>query len=88
MGEHQQHNMSTPGVMRTDFSRIENGYPDHSQPPHRYMTTADWPDMASFEASFYDPAYQASLQENIKMIKDPVFMISEVLVTEIKRSNE
>lgn len=80
--DHQKENMSVEGVLRSDFARIEAAYPEGTTPPYRFMTTADWPDMASFRASFYDPDYQKSLQENLKMLKDPVFLISEILVQE------
>ena len=38
--------------------------------------------MESFKASFYDPEYQKRLQENLKMLKEPLFLISEILVEE------
>ena len=82
--EHQKNNMSTPGVLHSDFARIEASHPAEVTPPYRFMTTADWPDMDSFQKAFYDPAYQESLQENLKMLKDPIFLISELLIHETK----
>lgn len=82
LGEHQQANMSSPGVLRSDFSRIDALALGQGEPPHRFMTTADWPDMESFRAAFYTPEMQASLQESLRMLKDPLFLISEVLVQE------
>ena len=82
--EHQKNNMSIPGVIRSDFARIDQAWPDDATPPHRFMTTADWPDMESFQNDFYDSGFQAGLQENLKMLKDPVFLISEVLIHETK----
>ena len=80
--EHQAENMSAPGVLRSDFARIDDSYPDNVTPPYRFMTTADWADRESFEASFYDEETQASLQRSMAMLKDPLFLISELLVQE------
>lgn len=82
--DHQQANMSVPGVIRSDFARIEQAWPGDTPPPYQFMTTADWPDMESFEKAFYDPAYQKKLRENLKMLKDPVFLISEILIHETR----
>ncbi len=80
--EHQAENMSSPGVLRSDFARIDGSWPDGTPSPYRFMTTADWPDRETFEASFYDPDAQAGLREDIKRLKDPLFLISEILVEE------
>ena len=80
--DHQEENMSSPGVLRSDFARIEAGWPEGSTPPYRFMTTADWPDMESFERGFYNADMQAGLEENLKMLKEPVFLISEILIHE------
>lgn len=80
--EHQADNASMPGVLRTDFARVGESWPPGTTPPYRFMTTADWPDKETFEAAFYDPAEQAALKENLKLLKDPVFFISEILVSE------
>ena len=82
--EHQKNNMSVSGVVQSDFARIDQVWPNDAKSPYRFMTTADWPDMESFENAFYDPAYQKSLQENLKMLKEPVFLISEILIHESK----
>ncbi len=82
--DHQKENMSISGVIRSDFSRIDRGWPDGTNPPYRFMTTADWPDMESFQKGFYNPDALSKLQENLKMLKDPVFLISEILVQETK----
>ena len=80
--DHQKENMSIGSVLRSDFARIEASFPDGIEPPYRFMTTADWPDMESFRANFYDPEYQVSLRENLKLLKEPVFLVSEILVDE------
>ena len=77
-----EENMSSPGVLRSDFARVEANALDDSPPSHRFMTTADWPDMESFRAAFYAPAMQKSLQESFHMRKDPLFLVSEILVAE------
>lgn len=80
--DHQEENMSIGSVLRSDFARIDESYPEGTEPPYRFMTTADWPDMESFKASFYDPEYQKSLQENLKILKEPLFLVSEILIEE------
>jgi hypothetical protein len=82
--DHQEENMSIPGVIRSDFARIDQSWPPETNPPYRFMTTADWPDMATFESAFYAPANLEGLQKNLKMLKDPVFLISEILIHENK----
>jgi hypothetical protein len=83
---HQENNMAVPGVIQSDFVRIDQEWPKGAEPPYRFMTTAVWPDKDSFEKAFYDSAYQESLQENLKMLKDPVFLISEILTHEMKEA--
>ena len=77
--EHQQSNSSTRGVVRTDFSRNNLAWPPDTEPRYRFMTTAEWPNMESFEEAFYDPSFQAELEKNLKMLRDPVFLIGDVL---------
>jgi hypothetical protein len=88
LNDHQKENMGTPGVLRSDFCRLEKGWPDGNPPAYRFMTTADWPDMESFERAFYDPAYQESLQENLKLLREPVFFIGELLAQESNSEEE
>ena len=82
--EHQDANLAIEGVVRTDFSRIDKAWPEGTNPPYRFMTTLDWPDMESFKKGFYDPEVQASLGENLKMLSNPVFLISEILISQKK----
>ena len=77
--EHQQSNSSAEGVVRTDFSRNTLAWPPDTVPRYRFMTTAEWPDMKSFEEAFYEPIFQAKLKKNLKMLRDPVFLIGDVL---------
>ena len=82
LGEHQEENMSSPDVLRSDFSRIDALAIGDGDPPQRFMTTADWPDMESFRKAFYDPEMQKSIQESMHMLENPLFLVSEVLVHE------
>ena len=84
LGEHQQANMAASGVLRSDFARIREAWPPGADPPYRFMTTADWPDMESFRRDFFNPAAQERLQENLKMLKDPIFLIGEILASDSK----
>ena len=86
--DHQEENMAAQGVLRSDFSRILEGYPLDSKPSYQFLTTADWPDMESFRNDFYDEDYQVNLRENLKMLKDPVFLISEIMINETKEANQ
>lgn len=85
--DHQEENMAASGVFRSDFARIDQAWPEGVAPPYRFMTTADWPDMESFRRDFFDAEAQKRLQENLKMLKDPMFLISEILVCETKKEN-
>ena len=88
LGEHQQANASSPGVLRTDFALVESALPHVAPARHRFMTVAEWPDRASFERAFYDPEALAALEANLGKLEDPVFLVSEVLAsTETPSSN-
>ncbi len=81
LSEHQAANASIDGVLRTDFARICESWPDGSLPPYRFQTTVDWADRASFEQGFYDEQSQAALKENLKKLGDYTFFVSELLVS-------
>jgi len=75
--EHQQDNESMPGVIKTDFYIIQEGWPE-AEPPYRYLTEAYWPDMETFRKAFFDPDYQEELKAWCSTrIAEPVFLISE-----------
>lgn len=88
LNDHQKDNMGTPGVIRSDFTRLVESYPRDATRPYRFMTTADWPDMESFESAFYNPTYQEELKENLKLLKDPVFLVGEILAQENNTQEE
>ena len=78
---HQESNMAIPGVIKSDFYAIERAW-QRDERPYRYITEAYFPDMETFEASFFDPDYQAELAEAVERIADPLFLISEEVLSE------
>ena len=78
--EHQANNMAIPGIIKSDFYVIEEAW-RREDLPYRYMTEAYFPDMETFRKSFFDPAYQAELAEALKKIVDPLFLISEEVLS-------
>jgi hypothetical protein len=78
---HQESNMSLPGVIKSDFYVIKEAW-RMDEAPYRYMTEAYFPDLETFEKSFFDPGYQAELAESLKRIADPLFLISEEVLSE------
>jgi hypothetical protein len=81
-GEHQRDNMAMPGVIKSDFCVVQRGWPQ-AETCYRYMTEAYFPDMATFEKAFYDPEYQAALAESLKRVAEPLFLISEEVLSEV-----
>lgn len=78
---HQKENMAMPGVIKTDFYVIKSAW-KKDQPPYRFMTEAYFQDMETFEKTFFDPAYQAALAKSLERIADPLFLISEEVISE------
>jgi hypothetical protein len=81
-GEHQADNAAMPGLIKTDFYVITDTY-GREAPPYRYLTEAYFPDRETFRHAFYDPEYQVGLQESLKRIADPLFLISEEVITQV-----
>jgi hypothetical protein len=84
LGEHQADNAGMPGVIRTDFGRIDGMHPPGGtamvdKAPYRFMTTVDFPDEETFRKSFYSEENLVGLAENLKIIANPIFLISEIL---------
>lgn len=69
-----------PGLVCADFARVESAWPDGSQPLYRFMATLDWSDRKSFEMGFYNAQVQSDLLDKLKVLSEPVFLISEVLM--------
>lgn len=78
---HQKNNMAMPGVIKSDFYEIKKAW-EKDPAPYRYVTEAYYPDMETFEKSFFDPDYQKRLAESLKRISDPLFLISEEIISE------
>jgi hypothetical protein len=85
LGEHQSANMSIEGVIASEFHKVL-GDAAGAAPAYRFLTTLDWPDRESFERGFYEPRVQAELEENLRKISDPLFIVSECLVDESNES--
>jgi hypothetical protein len=79
--DHQKDNMAMPGVIKSDFYLIKNAWKQDFL-PYRYLTEAYYPDMETFEKSFFDPDYQEKLAESLKRIAEPMFLISEEVISE------
>lgn len=79
LGEHQQSNLAIPGVIRTDFARVVDAWPEGVRSPYRFLTTVEWPDRESFRQGFYDSSVQAKLGQDVEKIHGSLFLISEVL---------
>lgn len=79
--EHQEDNMSIPGIIKSDFYIIESSW-QRKEAPYRYMTEAYFPDMETFEKTFFDPDYQAKLAISLIRIADPLFLISEEVISQ------
>jgi len=79
LGEHETSNASMPGVVRTDFTRLDSAWPEGAPVPYRFMTTIDWPDRASFIDAFYNPEQLESLRKNLEIMADPVFLVGDIL---------
>jgi hypothetical protein len=80
--EHQTENMSMPGLIKSDFYMIKQAWPGEGEPPYRYMTEAYFPDMETLQRTFFEPGYQEKLAEWLKLIADPLFLISEEVLSE------
>ncbi len=81
--EHQKENMDMEGLIKSDFYIIKRAW-NMEKAPYVYMTEAYFTDVNSFEKSFYDPEYQKKLRGWLKDIADPIFLISEEVITEVK----
>ncbi|HVN53195.1 MAG TPA: EthD domain-containing protein [Anaerolineaceae bacterium] len=79
--EHQQENISIPGVLKSDFYVVKSCW-KRDDLTYRYITEAYFPDMETFVKSFFDPTYQASLAKSLERIAEPLFLISEEVVSQ------
>ncbi len=82
LGDHQVENAAGEGVTRTDFSRIIDMWTAenrHATAPYKFMTIVEYADRESFEKSFYGESPE-SMAASLALMKDPIFMVCEVLV--------
>lgn len=82
---HQKENMEMPGLVKSDFYIVTDAW-NRSEAPYRYMTEAYFTDRECFEKSFFDPEYQEKLKGWLQNIADPIFLISEEVLTEVKQA--
>lgn len=78
-GPHQQSNASMPGVIKTDFYTATAT--QLGEPTYRYITEAYFATMADLNVAFFSETAQAKLKEDVKRIKDPLFLVSEEVTT-------
>lgn len=79
LSSHKAYVDSMPGVLRSEFCRIDESWPERVGPNFRFQTTVDWPDRITYEQAFLNDQAQADLRENIKKLGDYLFVVSEVL---------
>jgi hypothetical protein len=75
----QQENAASSGVLKTDFYVAKETVMGASK--YRYITEAYFATMAELEASFFSPEAQAKLKEDMRMLGDSVFLISEEMAS-------
>jgi hypothetical protein len=79
---HQKENMSLSGIIKSDFYVIRRAW-QLDETPYHYLTEAYFPDMQTFEKTFFDPEYQSRLAKSLELITDPLFLISEEVISEV-----
>lgn len=79
---HQKDNMSLKGVIKSDFYIVRRAW-KLDERPYRYMTEAYFPDIETFESTFFDPEYQEKLAKSLELITDAIFLISEEVISEV-----
>jgi len=83
--EHNAANISQPGVVRAEFSRvlgqphIGDARPATDATPYRFITESWWESYESFLASWERPEEQARLVPAVAKIADALFLVSEQL---------
>ena len=72
----QEQNLAEPGVVKSDFYVIHEGWPN-KETPYRYITEMYYTDMETFRNGFFDKKHQAELLEKGNTVGDIMFLISE-----------
>jgi hypothetical protein len=75
----QKENAESPGVLKTDFYVAKET--EMGAPVYRYITEAYFATMEDLQASFFSDEAQAKLKEDMKMMGEAVFLVSEELVS-------
>lgn len=83
-GPHQSSNASMPKVLKTDFYAAKPTM--MGEPAYRYITEAYFETMGDLENAFFTEQAQAKLKEDVKRIKDQIFLISEEVTTTITKA--
>jgi hypothetical protein len=78
---HQKENMALSGIIKSDFYAVQRAW-QRDEAPYRYMTEAYFPDIETFEKTFFDPEYQKRLAKSLELVADPLFLISEEVISE------
>jgi uncharacterized protein (TIGR02118 family) len=76
---HQQSNASMPGVVKADFY-VASETP-MGPPRYRYITEAYFETMADLERAFFSEEAQAKLRRDVRRIEEPVFLVSQEVVS-------
>lgn len=76
---HQASNAAMPKVLKTDFYVAQAT--SMGQPAYKYITEAYFDSLADLEAAFFSSEAQEKLVGDLKRIQDPIFLISEEVVT-------
>jgi hypothetical protein len=77
----QAANLAEPGVVKSDFYAIREGWPE-KETPYRYITEMYYTDMETFRRGFFDEQNQAALLEKGKTVGEIMFLISEEIQSE------
>lgn len=81
LNDHQASNAAMPETLRTDFARIVGAWPPEAKPRFKFVTSAEWPTRAAFEAAFYEPTALKNLRENLKRLGEYEFTVTEILTS-------
>lgn len=76
---HQTSNASMPKVLKTDFYVARPT--QMGRPAYTYITEAYFESLADLEAAFFSAEAQDKLQDDLKRIHDPIFLVSEEVVS-------
>jgi hypothetical protein len=75
----QAENEASPGVLETDFYVAKETV--MGLPKYRYITEAYFATMEDLQASFFSDEAQAKLKEDMKMLGETVFLISQEVIS-------